>query len=83
MCCVLFILASVHALRLQATDDPPADEVPQGEVMQFTFEGSKIFPGTVRSYWVYVPQQYDSAKPACVYVNQDGIQYNAPLFSMS
>jgi sugar lactone lactonase YvrE/enterochelin esterase-like enzyme len=31
----------------------------------------------VRDYWVYVPKQYDPAKPACVYVNQDGIQYNA------
>jgi len=25
-----------------------------------------------------VPKQYDPAKPACVYVNQDGVQYNAP-----
>ena len=32
----------------------------------------------MRDYWVYVPKQYDPAKPACLYVNQDGIQYNAP-----
>ena len=25
--------------------------------------------GTYRDYWVYVPKQYDPAKPACVYVN--------------
>lgn len=54
------------------------DAPPKGEVMQFTFESSKIFPGTVRDYWVYVPRQYDPSKPACVYVNQDGIQYKAP-----
>src|SRR4029079_6799519 len=55
-----------------------AQDVPKGEVTKYTFAESKIFPGTVRDYWVYVPRQYDPAKPACVYVNQDGIQYNAP-----
>jgi sugar lactone lactonase YvrE/enterochelin esterase-like enzyme len=55
-----------------------ADDVPKGEVKQYTFEQSKVFPGTVRDYWVYVPRQYDPAKPACVYVNQDGRQFNAP-----
>lgn len=48
--------------------------VPKGEVLKFTFENSKIFPGTWREYWVYVPAQYRPEKPACVYVNQDGIQ---------
>src|SRR4051794_34096552 len=59
-------------------DAPPSAPVPQGEVMKYSFDGSKIFPGTVRDYWVYVPRQYDPAKPACLYVNQDGIQFNAP-----
>ena len=53
-------------------------EWPKGEVTKYVFEGSKIFPGTVRDYWVYVPQQYDPAKPACLYVNQDNVQFNAP-----
>ncbi|MEO6915428.1 MAG: SMP-30/gluconolactonase/LRE family protein, partial [Chitinophagaceae bacterium] len=52
--------------------------VPRGEVMKFVFDKSKIFPGTWREYWVYVPQQYKADKPACVYINQDGIQNNAP-----
>jgi gluconolactonase len=52
--------------------------VPKGEVLKFTFENSKIFPGTWREYWVYVPAQYTPGKPACVYVNQDGIQWKAP-----
>ena len=51
--------------------------VPKGEVMKFTFTDSKIFPGTWREYWVYVPAQYTPDKPACVYVNQDGLQWNA------
>ena len=46
--------------------------------MKFTFENSAIFPGTWREYWVYVPAQYRPDKPACVYVNQDGIQWKAP-----
>jgi gluconolactonase len=52
--------------------------VPKGEVLKFTFENSKIFPGTWREYWVYVPAQYTPGKPACVYVNQDGLQWKAP-----
>jgi len=59
-------------------DGSQTDSAPKGEVAQYTFNESKIFPGTVRDYWIYVPKQYDPAKPACVYVNQDGIQYNAP-----
>ena len=55
-----------------------AADYPKGEVTKYTFEDSKIFPGTVRDYWVYVPKQYDPAKPACLYVNQDGIGYKAP-----
>jgi sugar lactone lactonase YvrE/enterochelin esterase-like enzyme len=59
-------------------DSQPQPGVPKGEVLKFTFEQSKIFPGTWREYWVYVPAQYTPDKPACVYVNQDGIQYEAP-----
>ena len=51
--------------------------VPQGEVTKYTWNESKVFPDTVRDYWVYVPKQYDAAKPACVFVCQDGILYNA------
>jgi hypothetical protein len=52
--------------------------VPKGEVTKYSWNESKIYPGTVRDYWVYVPKQYNAAKPACVYVNQDSIQYEAP-----
>ena len=58
---------------LQAQDAPP-----KGEVIKFVFEQSKVFPGTTRDVWVYVPKQYDGTTPACVYVNQDGVQYKAP-----
>ncbi len=71
--------------RLQAADDyelgPDSKTqpgVPKGEVLKFSFEGSKIFPGTYRDYWIYVPAQYNPEQPACLYVNQDGIQWQAP-----
>lgn len=53
------------------------DAVPIGEVTKHTFAASKIFPGTTRTFWVYVPKQYDGTTPACVYVNQDGPQFGA------
>ena len=48
------------------------DGVPQGVVTEHTFDQSTIFPGTTRTYWVYVPAQYDATKPACLMVFQDG-----------
>src|SRR5713226_9463574 len=55
-------------------DSLPQEGAPRGEVTQQQWE-SKIFPGTVRDYWVYVPKRYDAAKPACVMVFQDGASY--------
>ena len=68
----------LHTAVLRADDSQPADAVPKGEVSKHSFDQSKVFPGTVRDYWIYIPKQYDPAKPACLYVNQDGIQYRAP-----
>jgi sugar lactone lactonase YvrE/enterochelin esterase-like enzyme len=45
--------------------------VPKGTVTQHQWT-SKIFPGTVRDYWVYVPAQYKADRPAAVMVVQDG-----------
>ncbi len=59
-------------------DSKPQEGVPKGEVTKYVFDHSKIFPGTTRDYWVYVPKQYDASKPACLMVFQDGIQYSAP-----
>jgi gluconolactonase len=61
--------------------DPASEEqqgVPKGEILKFTFDNAKIFPGTSREVNIYIPAQYKADKPACVYVNQDRIQWNAP-----
>ena len=71
------LCVAVQEFPLGPNSRPQAD-VPKGEVLKFSFEGSKVFPGTYRDYWVYVPAQYRPGTPACLYVNQDGIQWNAP-----
>jgi len=57
-------------------DSMTQDGVPRGEVIKMPpWTNSAIFPGTHRDWWVYVPKQYDPAKPACVMVFQDGGGY--------
>ena len=67
----------VPAATVEATPEyvPPVltpEEIPAGEIKQFQFNTSQIFPGTVRDITVFIPAQYDGSKPACVYVKTDG-----------
>ena len=48
--------------------------VPKGTVTQHKWT-SKIFPGTIRDYWIYVPSQYKPDKPSPVMIFQDGGGY--------
>ena len=82
---VLLALAALAGPCLTAAETYPLGPdskvqpgVPQGEQITYTFANSKIFPGTTRTVTIYVPRQYDPAKPACVFVDQDGVQLNAP-----
>jgi enterochelin esterase family protein len=52
--------------------DSQVQNVPRGAVRQGKFESSRIFPGTTRDYFVYVPHQYDPSRPACLMVFFDG-----------
>jgi sugar lactone lactonase YvrE/enterochelin esterase-like enzyme len=56
-------------------DSQRQEGVPRGTVTKYEWNASKIFPGTTRDYWVYVPAQYDASKPACLMVFQDGAGY--------
>lgn len=56
-------------------DSQPQPGVPRGALSQSHFVSETIYPGTTRDYWVYVPQQYDPAQPACLAVFQDGAMY--------
>lgn len=56
--------------------------VPKGNVKQMPSWSSRIFAGTTRDWWVYVPAQYNAANPAAVMVFQDGAtarQYAVPV----
>jgi gluconolactonase len=73
------LVALLLAAALSAADDytlgpdsQPHPGVPKGKVTKYEWKTSKIFPGSTRSYWVYVPAQYDGSKPACVTIFQDG-----------
>lgn len=46
--------------------------IAKGKLTQMPKWASKIFEGTTRDWWVYVPAQYKAASPACVMVFQDG-----------
>ncbi len=82
---IVFILFSGRVISQSNPETYPVDPasveqagVPKGEILKFTFTDSKIFPGTTREISIYIPAQYKPDKPACVYVNQDGIQWKAP-----
>lgn len=57
-------------------DSQPQDGVPKGDVRTFTLAESKAFPGTTREWSLYIPKQYDAAKPACAMVFFDGPGYS-------
>ena len=53
-------------------DSLPHPGVPQGSIIGPATLASQVFTNTTRNYWIYVPAQYDPAKPACLMIFQDG-----------
>ena len=53
--------------------------VPQGTIVEHVWNESRVFPGTRRRYWVYVPAQYTPPEPASLMVLQDGHMYLDPV----
>jgi len=49
--------------------------VPKGKVLKQEPWKSKVFDGTIRDWWLYVPEQYKESEPACVMIFQDGGSY--------
>jgi sugar lactone lactonase YvrE/enterochelin esterase-like enzyme len=79
---VALLALSLSAAAVRAADDyklgpdsSPQAGVPQGKEEKLPLPTSKIFPGSEHECWVYVPAQYDAAKPASVMVFQDGGGY--------
>jgi sugar lactone lactonase YvrE/enterochelin esterase-like enzyme len=81
----LFLALCLSSSLIAAEGPYPVDpasrrqeKVPVGKVSKFSFRDSKIYPGTVRDYSVYVPAQYDGSQPAALMVFQDGESYLNP-----
>lgn len=64
--------APTDQLYILGPDSLQQDKVPHGKVIGPLTLPSHVFTNTTRHYWVYVPAQYDTAKPACLMVFQDG-----------
>ncbi len=56
-------------------DSKERSDVPRGKLTQLPKFRSKIFDGTSRDWWVYVPAQYNGEAPAAVMIFQDGGGY--------
>lgn len=62
-CCILYSIAGLSKITTR----------PAGDIRgPFVFK-SRIYPGTERNYWLYIPKQYDASKPTCSMILQDGI----------
>lgn len=66
------VLPAAGAENYRPGPDAVPQAVPRGEVRSGSFDSSRIFPGTVREYFVYVPAQYRADRPACLMVFFDG-----------
>jgi enterochelin esterase-like enzyme len=78
----LFVLLFSVSLPALAVDDyklgvlsQEKAEVPKGKVTQMPVHESKIYAGTRRDWWIYVPAQYKPEQPANLMVFQDGHDY--------
>src|SRR5678815_183078 len=66
-------LIAQDSIYKQGPDSYKTANVPKGVVTKYEWQ-SKLY-NNFREYWVYVPAQYDPAKPAALMVFQDGHSY--------
>jgi enterochelin esterase-like enzyme len=74
---ILFLGANVFAQGLDSfyklgPDSQEQEGVPHGKMVGPLTLPCKVYPGTAHTYWVYVPAQYDKAKPASLMIFNDG-----------
>ena len=72
LCAPAGFAASTDDVYLLGPDSLPHDGVPKGKVIGPLTLASDVFTNTTRHYWIYIPAQYDPAKPACLMIFQDG-----------
>ncbi|HZL37713.1 MAG TPA: alpha/beta hydrolase-fold protein [Tepidisphaeraceae bacterium] len=72
LCATYALAAPTDDVYLLGPDSAPHAGVPAGKVLGPMTLASKVYPDSTRNYWIYVPAQYDAAKPACLMIFQDG-----------
>ncbi len=78
ICVATVCVAQEPRIELRYPHGPDSrrhDDVPKGTITTHEWNESKVYPGTNRHYYVYVPAQYDPKKPAALMVFQDGQSY--------
>lgn len=73
----LLVVYPLHAAPVDdvyrlSPDSQSQPDVPKGKVTEWEKLPSDAYPGTLHDFCVYVPAQYDAAKPASLMVFQDG-----------
>ena len=72
----LIVLCAAPLLHAQdyalGPDSQPKDGVPKGTVTRLKLEPGRFYPGTPHNYAIYVPAQYNPAKPAPFMIFLDG-----------
>lgn len=77
--CVLAVTSSFAADSfVESPDHRENPDVPHGVVTAMPALESKVFEGTVRNWWVYVPAQFKPDGTAGLMVFQDGHDYVGP-----
>jgi sugar lactone lactonase YvrE/enterochelin esterase-like enzyme len=76
-------LPLIQKMQAEMEAGPSPDQkqhpgTPHGETLMGVITDSKIYPGTENPFKVYVPAQYDPAKPACLLVHLDGLPGTDP-----
>jgi gluconolactonase len=70
---VLFVAALVYAEDYAlGPDSQPQSGVPKGSVARYELKAGSFYPGTPHTYSIYVPAQYDAAKPTPFMIFLDG-----------
>jgi len=67
------LTAMLLLIQFQTGSAQSDTKFPAGDIRGPFVWKSKIYPGTERNYWLYIPKQYDSSKPAATMVVQDGL----------
>jgi enterochelin esterase-like enzyme len=70
---VLFVTAMLYAEDYTlGPDSQPQSGVPRGSVAKYELKAGTFYPGAPHTYSIYVPAQYDAAKPTPFMIFLDG-----------